>query len=184
MEGKDKLFTVVIGHDRAGYVLSLREFDLATRRWSGDWSRRLTAPGQLSSVVLEMMCQAFSPLVRVEQIDDEIVTVSVRASSLLRPNALVRSWKSPVEVSIGDVLMPVIRRADRNGKVGPTGVKPIEWTVLVAEERGKRSLELFVSIGLQAAVRISAQFSDRAVGDSVETASERNKTETGGSQTE
>lgn len=135
----DKLFVCVIRNLRDAYMLTVREFDFAARRWGPTLQRRLAAPRQLNSASLELVCEAFSPLVRIESVEDSSVVVSVRGSALVRPARSPRRWDLPVEVVAGDVLQAIQRRADRSGNVGPKGVELVKWTVLVAaDKRGER----------------------------------------------
>jgi hypothetical protein len=130
----DKLILVCVHDDASGSVVTAREVDLATRRWS---AVERVAASELSMLrqTLALICEVFVPIVRIDRIEDSRVTVSVRASALERPESSVRRWDVPTQIQVGDALQPVLLMADRNGQIGPEGVKPIEWTVLDAKER-------------------------------------------------
>ena len=135
----DKLFTAIVRRRGQAYEIVIREFDFSTRAWSLPVHRLAKSADQLPNASLRSICVAFAPLVRIERIGDDQLTASVRAGALLRAKGSPRRWTLPIEVRPQDVLKPVIRRTDRNGKVGPTGVKPIDWTVLtVTESQGSR----------------------------------------------
>jgi hypothetical protein len=135
LAGADKLILVWVQSDPGGYRISAREVDLSTRRWST--VERFVVP-RIAGLVphaLNLVCEVFVPLVRIERIEESRVTVAVRGGALERPETSVRRWQVPTQVQVGDVLQPVLLRADRNGRIGPEGVKLIEWTVLIVKER-------------------------------------------------
>lgn len=132
---RDKLMVVTLAAERDGFRMSVRELDFATRNWSAASSRLLANADRLAWHAADLLCRQFVPIVRIEQIEDASVVASERAGALVRPENSERFWQSPVSVTAGELLQPVIRRADRNGVVRADGIKPIDWTVLVVEGR-------------------------------------------------
>jgi hypothetical protein len=132
---RDKLMLVTFRSNWEGYRLRVWEFDLATRAWSPPLTRILPTGRDLAMHTLDLICQQFVPVVRIEQVDDEQVVVAERAGALVRPEESPRFWQVPVSLHSGQTLKAVIRRSDRNGVVGPEGVKPVEWTVMIAEQQ-------------------------------------------------
>ena len=135
IDGFDKLMVVVVVCDDNGYRVSVAELDVRTRVWSAWASRHVDTWARLPDVTFALMCETFVPLAQIRRVEDDQVTAYVRAGALLRPESSVRRWTVPTEITTGDILQPVIRRTDRNGKVRSDGVKPIQWTVLLVEEQ-------------------------------------------------
>ena len=135
VEGFDKLMVVVVVCDDNGYRVDVAELDVRTRVWSAWASRHVDTWARVADVTFRLMCETFVPLAQIRRVEDDQVTAYVRAGALLRPESSARRWNVPTEITTGDILQPVIRRADRNGKVNSDGVKPIQWTVLLVEEQ-------------------------------------------------
>lgn len=131
----DKLFALVILVRDNGYRINVSELDVRTRVWSSWRSRHANNWAQVGDIAFQLMCETFVPLAQIRRVADEQVTALVKAGALVRPESSVRRWAVPTEIEVGDVLQPIIRRTDRNGKVKPGGAKPIQWTVLVVEDR-------------------------------------------------
>ena len=135
VDGFDKLMVVVVVCDDNGYRVNVAELDVRTRVWSAWASQHVDTWARVADVTFTLMCETFVPLAQIRRVEDDQVTAYVRAGALLRPESSVRRWNVPIEITTGDILQPVIRRADRNGKVSSDGVKPIQWTVLLVEEQ-------------------------------------------------
>jgi hypothetical protein len=131
---QDKLMLLLVQDDPAGYRLSLREVDLSTRQWSATQSVTVAQSDLLAQQALDLMCDVFVPVVRIERVEETSIIASVRGGALVRPEQSTRRWQVPTSLQVGDVLQPILLRTDRNGQVGPDGVKPIEWTVLIVNE--------------------------------------------------
>ncbi len=140
LQNVDKLMLVVVQNDSRGYRLTVREFDLNTRQSAGPQSLTVADGQMLGSAALDLMCDVFVPVVRIERIEDTTVIAAVRGGALERPEQSTRRWRLPTQVQVGDVLQPLLLRTDRNGRIGPDGVKLVEWTVLIATERTGSSL--------------------------------------------
>lgn len=137
----EKLMIVRVSRDLDGYRVSAREIDLATHAESAPIERTgVLLVRQIGPVALELMCKVFSPVVRIERIEEEVITAVAHASELIRPNDSNRYWVPPTVIQAGSVLQPVIRKSDRSGKVGASGVKPVEWTVMRVESANRGQL--------------------------------------------
>ena len=77
----DKLLVAVVESDPEGYRLRVRELDVATRHWTEELSRTLPAADRLANELLELISDAFTPLARIERIDEEQVVIGVRGDA-------------------------------------------------------------------------------------------------------
>ena len=135
LEAFDKLFVFTVSVAGNGYQLDVCELDVRTRVWS-PWQQRQTDRwSTITQEAFALMCDVFVPLVRIQRVQDDQVTALVKAGALQRPKSSLRHWQTPTEIKPGDVLQPIIRRTNRNGKVEPGGAKPIQWTVLLVEDQ-------------------------------------------------
>ena len=77
----------------------------------------------------------------VEPIPVRIENAGQRSAvGLLRAGGLVLDENSPAAVKIGDVLRPMTRKNDRNGK--PILIGPIDWAFLLGTEMDGRYINM------------------------------------------
>jgi hypothetical protein len=137
----DKLYLLKLDAALAGYGLHVQELDLKTQRWGPRVHQTVNSSPQIPSAAFDLVCEAFTPLARIQRVEDETVTASVRAGALMRPQQSPRTWDIPTMIDEGQVLRPMIVRTDRNGLVPPGGARPIDWTILLVSSRRDSTLE-------------------------------------------
>ena len=67
--------------------------------------------GMLAQHALDLICEVFVPLVRIDRIEETTVVAAIRGGALTRPEQSVRRWQVPTQVQVGDVLQPILLRA-------------------------------------------------------------------------
>jgi hypothetical protein len=80
----------------------------------------------LVSTIASSMIKAFAPTVRIDNAGQK------NAVGLLRAGGLILDKNSPAWIKPGDVLIPMVRKNDRNGK--PIQIGPLTWAYLLAVE--------------------------------------------------
>ena len=71
----------------------------------------------------------------------------------LRAGSLIISENSRALPGTGSVLLPIMRRTDRLGKLRPGGIQPIPWTLLTVENRLENELDCRIHSGLRSPIR-------------------------------
>lgn len=146
----DKVIVVTVKESPQGFFLSAIESDPLLQRSS---ERLVSGPYPLSAVpeaAFALMLDAFQPLA-VFDLDKKTggATISFRGSQLPRkPGA--PDWGQP-----GDILLPVLRRTDREGSVAENGIQAAPWTYLEITEP---------AVGKEGAVAILQSHSKRPFG--------------------
>ncbi|MCA9170380.1 MAG: hypothetical protein KDB23_22030 [Planctomycetales bacterium] len=131
----DKLMVAAIRPDLHGYHVRVQQLDVRARQWTSAMEMTVGDGGQLVDAILQLMCDLFSPVVRIERVESDHVFASAQAVGLTRPKDSLRYWTTPAEIKPGDVLLPFIRKADRKGVVGPDGIEMVQWTVMTVGEK-------------------------------------------------
>lgn len=122
----DKVLMVHIDQEGESLRIQVRELDSYLRFlgqvWVGyaqDWEM---TPRNLSHLIVE----AFTPMVRIEDTNNKLTSVRVRASRM------VRSAPSPLLFETGDVLLPMMVRAEKGGSESTLEVIP--WTYIAVAD--------------------------------------------------
>ncbi len=84
-------------------------------------NRELLVSAMGSSII-----RAFAPVVRIDDAGQK------NATGLVRAGGLILDPSSPARIEPGDVLVPMVRKDDRNGK--PITIGPIPWAYLLVVE--------------------------------------------------
>ncbi|HET6883888.1 MAG TPA: hypothetical protein VFI31_27285 [Pirellulales bacterium] len=121
----DKLLVAVVRLADGGYEIEARDYDLHARLASSPVLRVAPQRELLPDEVVEAVLLAFSPLARIDDVEEKQVTLKLRAGAL-----------PPIDPSIsftqpGDVFRAVRRFNDREGKLKK--LMNIDWTYLVVE---------------------------------------------------
>jgi hypothetical protein len=137
----DKLILVRLAKVSEGFSVESRELDFATRRWSPLVTRTASELDRIPAQAFAAVRRSFMPLVRIERVAGDAVYVRTRATALSR--AMIEdetgNWRevenqhSPLRVDDSDVLVPVVRRDTREGKLA--SAEPVSWTFLTIQER-------------------------------------------------
>ncbi len=131
----DKIFLLGLRESQGRFELACREFDCRTRTLSTTVRETAWQARYLTRVAANIVLDTFQPFVRVESSRGKSAVVRVRAGGLMSKE------RSPSAVQTGDVLLPVIRRNDRNGAPKPNGIQVLDRTFLLARQSQEYFLE-------------------------------------------
>ena len=109
---------------RAG--VAAREFDCRARRWGALCQRETTQPWRLPREAFLALTEAFTPIARVEPLEDKQARLKLRAAEF-DPRDPAFPW-----VAAGDLFRCVLRVNDRSGTSRPA--QDIPWTLLEVAE--------------------------------------------------
>ncbi|MCA9239015.1 MAG: hypothetical protein KDA37_02395 [Planctomycetales bacterium] len=140
-ETPDKTFLFAVQEDVRGIRVAVRELDHTLRRLSLPLAAPVASLDQAPESVFQLACDAFSPLAvfRLDPENRQRVLLDFRAAELpIRADA-------PDWVREGDVFVPVLRRAERDGTIAEDGVRPVPWTYVRLTEVGEQTAGQFVS---------------------------------------
>jgi hypothetical protein len=135
VEDYDKIFIVRIRGDVIPNEIEVVEFDTLMRHF-GPVARFQAAvgPRALPDTIGSGLTEAFAPVVRIENAGQQ------NAVGLLRAGGLIVDEASPAAIRVGDVLEPMTRKNDRNGK--PILIGPIDWAFLLVTEIEGRHVKM------------------------------------------
>lgn len=123
----DKIYVVRISEPTKQSVVSVAELETLMRYFGAPVSAPFASGTDLPYVIGHCVHEAFAPMVRIDDAGQQNATGMIRAAGL------ILDPQSPANVPVGSVLLPMIRKNDRNGK--PIAVGRIEWAYLYATER-------------------------------------------------
>ena len=131
----DKLLLVRVDRQSDVSRVTAREFDVATRRFGTRIERSTRQRRYVPQTVYATFRAAFSPIAqfRVDREDEEHVLLSFKGQGLA---AAVDDFRL---YATGDVLVPIFRRNDREGRPRPDGIQQVPWTYLVVEPQADDS---------------------------------------------
>lgn len=142
----DKIFLTALHKSDSGYLLRMRELDCPSRQVGPTVEIPFTTLAGLPNAVSDALAECFTPLAKIELVDDR------QLSARLRAGGLIADPDSPANVEPGMVLRPVIRRNDRSGQPAKGGVQAIPWSFLTVDERHDSTLECTLRSGYRAAI--------------------------------
>jgi hypothetical protein len=119
----DKVLLLGLTLNKSRLIWQAREFDVRTYTWSDVSRVRVSGPTAVVRGAFQAMADAFRPILRIESSDGRDAKARIRAGGLV-----VRPY-SPAKVTEGDVLQPVIRNNDKNGRIRKRGIEVVEWTL-------------------------------------------------------
>ncbi len=122
----DKIFVVRIDQTVFPHAVSVIEVETLMRFVGAAVSEQYVGREDLPAAVGRGLTRAFSPVVRIDDAGQRT------AAGLLRAGGLILKPNSPAAVSVDDVLQPMVRKDDRNGK--PIMIGPMDWAFLVTEK--------------------------------------------------
>ncbi|WP_037226445.1 hypothetical protein [Rhodopirellula baltica] len=133
-EAYDKIFIVRIRTATSPMKVESVEFD-TLMRYFGDTSRATVSSfNLLPEVVGATLRDVFAPVARIDDAGKS------NAVGLVRASGLVTDKNSPALVNVGDVLVPMVRKDDRNGN--PISIGPLDWAYLLAKELDGRRVKM------------------------------------------
>ncbi len=126
----DKLYLVTL-QSIAGQSVDLAglEWDAAVRRRSSVIKLQINDRREIPSTIPDLTNRLFGPVVRIEEIEGEMVTIRRVAGELRPPDPSVAVLQP------GEVLQPIYRGHTREGDV--TRVQKLPWTLLQVEDLGR-----------------------------------------------
>lgn len=126
-ESFDKIFVVHIDNSNSlGSELSVVEIETLMQTNSETYTRPVSNPGILPYVINYALTDAFSPLVRLDEVGRK------KARGIVRAAGLITDPDSAAHVPAGSLLQPLLRRNGRDGK--PLQVGRVDWAYLMVKD--------------------------------------------------
>ena len=117
---RDKIIFLTIDQQGDAFHLKARELDCPMQFLGPTFSAELHHWPHAARSAAHCVTKAFAPIARVEQSE------STTANLLHRAGGLIMRPENPAKLSVGDVMQPIVRRDDKNGR--PTLLQPLSWT--------------------------------------------------------
>lgn len=117
---RDKIIFLTIDQQGDAFHLKARELDCPMQFMGPTFSAELHHWPHAARSAAHCVTKAFAPIARVEQSE------STTANLLHRAGGLIMRPENPAKLSVGDVMQPIVRRDDKNGR--PTLLQPLSWT--------------------------------------------------------
>ena len=130
----DKIFIVHVRREKIPNKIDVVEFDSLMRHFGPVARVQAASAGSLPVDIGRGLSKAFAPVVRIENAGQR------NAVGLLRAGGLIVDENSPASIRVGDVLEPMTRKNDRNGK--PILIGAIDWAFLLVTELEGRNINM------------------------------------------
>ncbi|QDT97202.1 hypothetical protein V144x_26740 [Gimesia aquarii] len=137
----DKLFLIAIEPKGIGYQVSGREFDSLSQRLGSVSIENTFEKSFLGDTIFHSLLNVFSPVVSIESVIENQVTVSEQASQYLTPDPILGMSEKDVYFT------PFFRYLNRNREV--KNIQFIPWTYLILEEMNRKYATCSLSSGLR-----------------------------------
>lgn len=134
IEDFDKVYLVNVNSDDVRPRIEVVEIDVLMRYFGPVNQLAMSAGGSPAETVGLGLVDAFAPSVRIDNAGQK------NAFGLVRASGLIITDQSPGLFSPGEVLIPLVRKNDRNGN--PFLIGPIDWAYLVVEESEGTGVEM------------------------------------------
>ena len=122
VEAYDKIFIARLESTSVPMQVSVVEMDTLMRHFGPVAKMQSGSRNTLTTTIGKTITRAFAPVVRIDNAGQRAAT------GLLRASGLIVDDDSPANLEMGDVLEPMIRKNDRNGK--PFVIGPLDWAFL------------------------------------------------------
>ncbi|MEX2169308.1 MAG: hypothetical protein WD851_08355 [Pirellulales bacterium] len=137
----DKLVVLVISADGQGYRVRCKAYDTLLRLWTSTFDYEQGDLHRVPETAFWALRETFAPVAYFQSDpgDDQQVVVSWKGSALpAKDNSA--AWIGP-----GDILLPVMRRTNRDGSPVENGIQQVPWTYLQmsAEESESSKARVF-----------------------------------------
>ncbi|MFV2065916.1 MAG: hypothetical protein ACC645_02980 [Pirellulales bacterium] len=139
----DKIVAVAVTVVPGGLSVVAREFDGRTFMWRKPARHIVRQPTLLAEITFQSILEAFGPLARIEFHENDRVSLHFRAAGLPAGDP------TAVQLRIGDVLRPIVRKNGPSGQPVQRAIRIIDWTYLVVEKVDRKSLLCRVVSGLR-----------------------------------
>ncbi|WDQ17364.1 hypothetical protein PSR62_02130 [Rhodopirellula sp. P2] len=133
-EAYDKIFIVRVRTATTPMKVESVEFDTLMRYFGDTSNATVSSFNLLPEVVGATLRDVFAPVARIDDAGKS------NAVGLVRASGLVTDKDSPALVQVGDVLVPMVRKDDRNGN--PISIGPLDWAYLLAKELDGRRVKM------------------------------------------
>ena len=120
----DKIFLAVVRRDQVPYRVSVVEFNTLMRYFGATVDEMFVSTEDIPGAMGLAISTAFSPEVRVDEAGLKVCT------GLTRAGGLIVDKDSELLVKPGDLLLPMLRKNDRNGR--PIMIGALDWSYLLA----------------------------------------------------
>ena len=142
-EAYDKVFIVHLDPSATRPVVRVVEFDALMRHFGAVVTLPIDA-GRVEATTAAAILKAFRPMVRIDNAGTKT------ADGLIRAGGLIASLPGggvdhPAMIRIGDALMPMVRKDDRNGN--PIAIGPLDWSYLYVIESNDRLVKMDIYSG-------------------------------------
>lgn len=137
----DKIFLISIESKGIGYQISGREFDYLSQKLGPLSNAKTYEKPFLSETIFHSLHNIFSPVVAIESVIEDQVTVSEQASQYLMPDPILEMSKKDI------YFIPFFRYFNRNREV--KNIQFIPWTYLALEEMNRKYATCSLSSGLR-----------------------------------
>ncbi len=142
----DKIQIVRIETASGQGKVSAVEFDTLMRYFGTPATVSFLRRDDLPVAIGECLTEAFAPVVRL----DEAGTKTT--SGLVRGGGLIVDEDSPARIRVGDVLRPMIRKNDRNGR--PIQIGPVDWATLLVQQADARKVKAEIHAGKRGGLKV------------------------------
>ncbi|MGI9469907.1 MAG: hypothetical protein ACR2NZ_00140 [Rubripirellula sp.] len=130
----DKIFVVRVQRDQIPTEIAVVELDTLMRHFGPVATMTSEDDGTLPAAVGRTITRAFAPVIRIDNAGQK------NAVGLLRAGGLILDEDSPAALKVDDVLQPMTRKNDRNGK--PIIIGPLDWAFLLVTEFEGRNVKM------------------------------------------
>jgi len=144
LKSRDKIFAVSLTRELEMIQIHVREIDCLMRIVGPSVKVSVNSLEMLPRTIAYVTQAAFAPMARVEEADLKTVKMRIRAGGL------ITSEDHPARIVPGDVLVPYIRRDDRNGI--PTLLQNIPWSFIAVASGNDVDIDGAVFSGIRGAL--------------------------------
>ena len=125
-EEYDKIFVVRLTREHRRFRVEVVELETLMQTFGRVVAAEAATMPMLPAVIGAAITEAFSPTVRIEDAGTRTT------SGLVRGGGLIIDPDSPGAFAVGDVILPMMRKDDRNGN--PIQIGRLDWSYLIVKE--------------------------------------------------
>lgn len=134
LDAYDKIFIVRLQTNELPTKVSVVELDTLMHHFGPVAETEGGTRHTLPTMIGKTITRAFAPVVRIDRADTRTAT------GLLRASGLIVDEDSPAKLKAGDVLEPMLRKDDRNGR--PFVIGPLDWAFLNVTDFEGRNVKM------------------------------------------
>jgi hypothetical protein len=144
---RDKIFAVAVLNELESIRVQVREIDCAMRVVGPIVTTSTSSLEMVPRVIAYATQEAFAPMARIEEADLKTTKMRIRAGGLLTQP---EQFDHPIRLVPGDVLVPYVRRDDRNGV--PTLLQSLPWTYIAITAGDDKAADGAIYSGIRGAL--------------------------------